>query len=275
MSKKNLKNTEESEEDKTVVTPSNPTRMALAQCTPETFEDGDLRAYLEKFEMVAKANAWPEGISCLRLPLFLKGRASLIHRQLKLEPELSWKEVCTKFVLVFHPPEERLVWLKKFYDRVARPHEALEALADDLKRCLTFALPDSTMDQLDLLLKHQLMRSLPANLIEKLEIHQHMLSFDQLVNKARLASLEEKTVGISKVGWSEVTRNAEADDEQTPLEKRVAALELGIQRVQAGPVKCYQCGKPGHLARDCQRRNPFNFTGKSFQGNGSGSRRKW
>ncbi len=82
---------------------------------------------------------------------------------------------------------------RNFSTVLSRPEEPLEQLADDLKRYLQFAMPDTPLQQQDVLLKFQLLRSLPGDLAEKLEIHQHIMSFDELVTKARLSLLERKS----------------------------------------------------------------------------------
>ncbi len=47
---------EESDGEPEVVTVTADTRVAPAQFTPEVCEDGDLRLYLEKYDMTGKAN---------------------------------------------------------------------------------------------------------------------------------------------------------------------------------------------------------------------------
>jgi hypothetical protein len=259
-----------------------PSRIALAQCTPDPFEDGDLRSYLEKFSLVAEANGWPDNITCKRLPLFLKGRASTLYRQIPSSGGLLWDEICEKFMNLFHPPEERLIWLKKFHERIARPMEPLEVVAEDLKRHLTFAMPSIPINQLDLLLKFQLLRSLPANLVEKLEIHQHIMTFDQLVAKARLAITETgSTPAVSLIGKNIHQSNLMETKADTVLDERLAVLEAEIQRIhlkQRSNGPCFNCGRVGHLAKECRGRPSTQFNNNNrqnlrYQGNGMGPRR--
>ena len=252
-------------------------KMAFSQITPEPFEDGDLRHYLRRFEKIATANGWNEEVSSSRLPVFLKGRASLIFDQIPAEKMTSWKATCELFTALFHPPQERLLWMRKFFDRQSHPEEPLEQLASDLKRYLQFSMPDTPLLQQDVLLKFQFLRSLPGDMIEKLEIHQHAMSFDDLVTKARLSLLERKSSSSTIAAIQPIAEGKPVDK---PLAEKVVELEAEINRIRLQQGKCFKCGRPGHHAKDC-RSNPARegHTRRRFpgppQGNGSGPRREW
>ncbi len=67
----------------------------------------------------------------------------------------------------------------------------------------------------------------------KLEIHQHLMTFDQLVTKVRLVSLETKAVPAP-------VAIVEANP-QTSYEERMVELEWTVNRLQVSP-KCFNCG---------------------------------
>lgn len=105
-----------SDDDSTQCMESILNKLVISPCNPKPFEDGDLSSYLHKLNVVAKVNNWTNTICVVRLLIYLKGRALLIYEQLMHQGESQgWEELCKDFMSLFHPPEEHLVWLKKFY----------------------------------------------------------------------------------------------------------------------------------------------------------------
>ncbi len=126
-------------------------------------------------------------------------------------------------------------------------------------------MPEIPLKKLDLLLKFQLMWSLPDDLISKLEIHQHALSFDEL------AILEKKslTPPVAAVKPAVTYTSANTCQEEASLNGRVAELEMEIKRIQVRDRKCFKCGRNGHFAKECRSRYP------APQGKELGPRRGW
>ena len=246
-------------------------RVALAQCTPTKFSDRDLRFYLEHFGLHAQANGWSDMISQTRLPLFLEGRAFAVYRQLDTSKTTTWQELKEEFVALFHAPEECLVWLRQFLSRTLKANEPLESLAADLRRMLSFAIPEVPLKQLDLMLKYQLLQALPRDLSQHLETHAHSLNIDQLVCKARLKTLAARK---EELPIRHITSPADKGDTEVELRHQVEELKLEVQRIvydrgnrHRNQTSCYQCGKPGHWARDCRQRR--------VAGNGAGPRKQY
>jgi len=226
-------------------------RVALSQCTPDTFEDGDMRLYLEKFEMTGKANRWDEGICTLRLPLFLKGRAFIHYQELQVDNnKWDWSTLKMKLIETFHPVEERMSWLRRFYDRKLRAAEPLETLAADLKRMLRFALPEKPLRDVDIILKFQFLQALPTALVRRLDTHSHTLTFDQLVAKARLFQLDENDTAKREVH----NISTRKPDEYEEISAQIQNLQLEVQQIrnQNRPrLQCSSCGRGGHRTQDC------------------------
>ena len=95
-----------------------------------------------------------------------------------------WKQLQERFINVFHPVEEEMLWMKIFYDRKANPGEPLEVLTVDLKRLLAFALPRVEATGLEVGLKTQLTKALPAKLIDNLQASALVMNFNDLLRKA-------------------------------------------------------------------------------------------
>jgi hypothetical protein len=185
-----------------------------------------------------------------RLPVFLKGRALLIFDQIPQEEMTSWGSISESFTDLFHTPEERLLRMRKFFARVSRREEPLEQLADDLKRYLQFAMSNTQLQQQDVLLNFQLLRSLPRDLAEKLEIHQHIMSFGELMKKARLSLLERKSSSPSIAVVQPIPKGKQAD---ISLADKVVELKADVNRIRIEQRKYFKCGRQGYQARDCRR----------------------
>ena len=115
------------------------------------------------------AYGWDDNLLYRRFLLYLRGHAlSIFKRELDKIDIKPWEQFQKRFISIFHPLEEEMLWMKRFYDRKANPGEPLEVLAVDLKRLL----------------------ALPAKLVENLQASALVMKFNDLLCKARLITIE-------------------------------------------------------------------------------------
>ena len=237
---------------------------------PEPLQDDNARSWFKRFEVCCAANGWNEAKRLVSLPTLLKGRAWAIYEVLteaqtdtydhlkgallsQLSPDTDEDRVCAR---------EQLAQRKLHEDR-----ESVDELARDLERLLDKASPGLPTAIRDSELKYHLTNALPEKISLQLKLSPAQ-TYLQTISKATELLLIYRRVDKAEGHIQRVTN---------PKEERLDKLEAAVQQVseqltalstQGRPpnanlflkpprnrrlkdMECYNCGRRGHLARNC------------------------
>ena len=241
--------------------------------TPSKFSDGNITEWLDRFEVCATANEWVEATKIVQIPTFLEGRAFAIFKEVPNPAALSFDELRQALVDKFLPPESRSARYNEFQVAKIKPTESTEAFTYRLEQMLSVAIPDLDGTARTEILKHQFIKGMPS-LVEIRLLENPTYTYAQCVVAARqllavhrdgLGSVSSEKSGIksTRIGNSEersslaMAGHSNRDDSR-PAQPQFrgrnpsTAVNRGGQRAYNETRSCYNCGKPGHLARDCR-----------------------
>ena len=127
------------------------------------------------------------------------------------------------------------------------------------------------------LLLHQFVAGLPPAISKQLRAAGNTTDLRSTVERAKLLNAlenEQQTAGVTPPSNVNPIPAVEKLTEQVAgLTEQVAALSAVQHRRQDGfnarprPVRCYQCGKVGHIRRNCRNRPAYN---DQYPGNSRG-----
>ena len=265
--------------------------MAVSSiCLPEPLQHEDDRSWFKTFELCAAANEWIAAKQLLRLPTLLRGRSWAIYKLLSDADNESY-DVLKKAILDRLDPdtdEHRLAARDQLSHRCLREGlENIDELTRDFEKLLDQASPGLPSATCEAELRFHLINSLPDNVAFQLKL-QPQANYSATIAKARelqlIYSRNSSTANnFNSVRAEEGSRLDKVEQSLLQMTEQLAALSSHLTRPTQPPRLCYNCGRPGHLARNCYSRRTiqcFNcgMTGHvardcQDQGNGQGGAR--
>ena len=132
-------------------------------------------------------------------------------------------------------------------------------------------MPGLDAEAKEKLLLHQFVAGLPPAISKPLRAAGNTTDLRSTVERAKLLNAlenEQQTAGVTPPSnVNPIPTNAAVEkltEQVAALTEQVAALSAVQQRRQDGfnarprPVRCYQCGKVGHIRRNCRNRPAYN-----------------
>ena len=227
---------------------------------PEPLVDEEARSWFKRYEVCALANGWNDQKKLLRLPTLLKGRSWAIYDSLQ-EGDLDTYEHLKDAILKRLCPdteEDRVVARERLSQRRLREGESVDELARDIEKLLEQASPGLPNEVKNSELRFHLINSLPERVSLQLKI-QPKVSYAETIAKAReLRLIYKRTEGpecINQVqSKQEDTRLQKLEETIQTISEQLTALNTSTRKLNSGVTRCFTCGKPGHIARNCRAR---------------------
>ena len=249
---------------------------------PKPFQSGNISEWFTRFDICCDANEWDNDKRAIKLPTLLEGEALAVWLDLSAEEKKSYAKV--KETLVSRITPNTFMTIEQFRQRKLIPGEALSLFLHDLKQLLDQAMPKLDAGAKEQLIIHQFLAGLPGTVSKQLRAAGDTTKLQTTFDRAKLLmSLEdEQTVATvstpaEKPRVSENRVVEQLVEQVAALSKQVEALSTRPRNQQPDfrPVRCFNCGKPGHIRRNCRylrpqpdaRNQQGNFRGMSAAGN--------
>lgn len=224
---------------------------------PEHLQDEDSRSWFKRFEVCAAANGWDNAKKLLRLPTLLRGRAWAIYDSLDEDSTDTYAHLKSALLRRLCPDteEDRLAAREQLSKRKLREgRESIDEVARDLEKLLDKASPGLPVEIRDTELRYHLINSLPERIALQLKLLPKV-NFVETISKAR-----ELCLIYSRTNTTESVNPIHHTEENTRLDQMEATLQnlsehlMALNTRRQEPPQCFNCGKLGHVARNCRAR---------------------
>ena len=123
---------------------------------PNPFSSGDVKDWLQRYEICAKANGWNVAAKATRLLTLLEGEALAIWLELSGEQQEDYGVAKGEIEKAMRPMG--FIFLDDLHYRKLRPGEPISVFVHDLKKLIDHAIPNMEKEARDPLLLHQFWR---------------------------------------------------------------------------------------------------------------------
>ena len=261
---------------------------------PATYDGkGPWPDYKSHFDACAQINNWSETEKGLYLAVSLRGQAQGVLGNLPKQDRQNFKELVKSLEERFSPSNQTELYRTQLRERRQRAVETLPELGQDIRRLANLAYPTAPNDVRETLAKEQFIDALvssdmrlrvkqarPINLNDAIR---HAVELEAF-NKAELKREEGQgylraTSHESRVEseLSSLLKNMQTA--LTDLQKEVKTLKetktpprfnrqnradyRGNRRPNHSNMKCFACGKVGHIGRNCPNKSNAKSQAKS------------
>ena len=232
--------------------------------------------YLVYFEQMSEFQGWGPREAAMALGLSLRGAARTVLVSLTPEQRRDLRQLTRALQQSFCPPEQVHLYQAELKGRKRKRDESMAELGRDLARLVQLAYPQADPTTRETLAINAFLDALPGPAIET-RLH---------VIKGRPRTLQEAVAYATEIdavlqatgvrtGQGGRVRKVEEDSPPQRYSKDLRDLAEAVKKLEQrfkektaasrGPrqeakkskaeIKCYGCGRLGHMRRDCQTAN--------------------
>lgn len=217
-----------------------------------------------QFETTAAANGWSSEEMAAAVIVALKGTAAEALQMIPQHNLNDYQAIMTALHRRYGSEHKKQIYQMEVANRKQQAHESLKEFAAEVERLAYLAFADDLPE----FREKQMVQSFVAGIRDS-EIKRAAYSFPKntFAETVAFALTQETACLLSKPFCKLRQMQMDEEDSVAAICKRIERMEGILDRESTKPnIKCYNCGKMGHIARNCWRKKS-----NANEGNGSQS----
>lgn len=238
---------------------------------PSTYNGvvGDVDEWIEKYELIAKINAWNDTTKLDSIQIFLAGRALDVYRELSGAEKADFAKLKKNFRNKILSCDTVEIAKSEFNNRVQTEGETFDELSSGIKKLCKKAYPSIPDDVQKMLCRDRFLDAIRSKELRLMVKNSRPKTLTDAVLTATIfennIKSEMSIVGVN-ANVPVSVKNPEIENLQGQLKQlQLCVSELADKLTNSpggGPlrpgninkssVNCWGCGKNGHVRRDCR-----------------------